>query len=85
MTLIEDQDVGKRGVVFVVFFDGVPDMQGAWKLPNVCRCVPLRFEATHMCYECALKSMDSVLKLMAGMFIRVRSRNHYGKKIANFV
>ena len=36
-----------------------------------------------MCHDDAraIKAVDSVVKLMAGMFIRVRSRNHYGKQM----
>ena len=81
--LASDEDIGKRGVVFVLFFDGEPDVQACWKLPNIFHCVPLRFEATHLCHDDAraIKAVDSVVKLMAGMFIRVRSRNHYSKQM----
>ena len=82
MTLLEDEEVGKRGIVFIDFTDGEPDIQSLWKTPNLFSGLPLRLEALHLCHanvSWVIKTMESVLLLVAGSFVRVRTRSHFGK------
>ena len=80
--MAENADVEKRGIVVLNFSDGEPDPQCARWTPNICACSPIRLEAAHLCHDnnsLITKTMESVLVFLAGMFIRVRCRSHYGK------
>ena len=82
MTFLGDDGAAKRGVVGIDLLDGDPDIRAAWKFPSIVRVLPIRLEAIHLCHEgvvANIKLVDSVMKLVAGMFLRVRCRSHYGE------
>ena len=81
-TLVHDEEVVKRGTVLLVFTDGKPDFQTSLRTPKVYWCMPVRQEASHLCHDrdaWVVKATESALKFTAGVFMRVRSRSHYGK------
>ena len=83
MTLAEDEDLQKRGVVAVLNLDGGEENAMFLKMGvEGGASFPVRNDGNHMCVNgdnTQLKTIESMLKLTVGQFSRARMRCHYGK------
>ena len=82
MTLVEDVEMQKRGVVAVVFLDGGEDNAMVLKRGiETVTSLAVRNDANHICMDgenARLKVLESTFKFSAGQFSRARLRCHYG-------
>jgi hypothetical protein len=80
----EDEDTQRKAVVVVVYtVQQTPsqsiDRKFTWKLPWLLESLPLRYEAIHFCHDSSTwLPVFSVFKLAAGLFTRLRLREHIG-------
>ena len=85
MALLQNEDVQRRGIIFVSYDVGVVDWDPVLATEMVRRShilkdgIPIRLAAFHYCYDTiAVRSAFAILRTLAGTDFRLRLRDHYG-------
>ena len=88
MVLLEDEDIQKKGRVYVVWInpETAMDRNTSWNVAQLTRALPVRFTAIHLCLEqqqpqqsFVSGSILALARLALESLSRVRSRTHVGK------
>ncbi len=86
MVQSEDVETQRKAVVAVIYAIQRTPSQGmdrkfTWKLPGLLEGLPLRYEAIHFCHDSSSwLPLFSVFKFAAGLFTRLRVREHIGMR-----
>jgi hypothetical protein len=83
MIALWDEETQKKGIVIIVYLFGERttefDPNGAWKLPALSGCMPIRVASCHVCMNDSKLSPLIALGLMVtGSYTRLRHRYHRG-------
>ena len=82
MSILEDEEAQKRGVVGIMYKIGASasdDGQLLWRLARLRRIIPINFKAFHVCHNHKLLgNMPSLILSAMGKDGRLRFRAHYG-------